>query len=93
MPDTVHSGSVRGEFADVLCADSVWVRAEFEAIVAANFELPPGLVRTRLGSSGPGTARHHPLAAVLRRRSGVMLPADRWVRQRSPPTRGGFLSG
>ncbi|EHR48440.1 hypothetical protein SacmaDRAFT_0124 [Saccharomonospora marina XMU15] len=81
-------------FADLICAEPGWVRAEFDAIVAANFgssatrPLPP-----RDQPPGPAPARHHrgdetsrcdpPSRAV----SGDLARTARRVgaRERSPP--------
>lgn len=74
-------------FADLWCADKDWVRAEFDAIVAANF--PPPSVRRpapRHGSPDPaGPSRRMPrdpsgLSLVSFRPLGV-----RSVWARSPP--------
>lgn len=61
LPETEQGG-----FAELLCADPAWVRAEFDAIIAANFgaaeqpEVPPSRpprpARDRRGR--PGGAAH-----------------------------------
>lgn len=44
MPDTIsRQGATDREFIELICADPVWLRAEFDAIVAADGApvLPP----------------------------------------------------
>jgi hypothetical protein len=96
MPDTMRPPSASSEFAELVCADPDWVRAEFDAIVAANFDTsPPHQHRPpRPDSSGP-TAPAPAAGAVTTpaSASGVVLPINRWRRQRSPPTQIGFRVG
>ena len=78
------------EFLEIVYADDDLVRAEFDAIVAAEWSAPPpdepagddavapapGWLRPRLtGPNGPGGL------ADRSRRPGI----ERWLRQRSPP--------
>ncbi|MEV4053518.1 hypothetical protein AB0J55_20190 [Amycolatopsis sp. NPDC049688] len=84
MPDKIARSAAAGGFTDLVLADPAWVRAEFDAIVAANFGPPPPPVPA---------ARHRPRgfrpAAVLgrpRRRPGVRLLAAKCPRrERAPP--------
>ncbi|WP_406633650.1 hypothetical protein [Amycolatopsis sp. WGS_07] len=85
MPDTIsRQGPTAREFADLICADPVWLRAEFDAIVAASFGgipmLPPPSddFRPRNPRPAPGERR----AAARRWRA---WPPER--RERSPPPR------
>jgi hypothetical protein len=48
MPDTTRHTAAINEFAELVCVDPDWLRAEFDAIMAANFGVcppppPPGL--------------------------------------------------
>lgn len=90
--DAVTDERATNDFADIVCADPVWLDAEFDAIVAANFGacLPcPPRRSPRPGSAGP----RHP-------RPSWSLGRDEWLigtvrdarphgrRQRSPPLTG-----
>jgi hypothetical protein len=96
MPDTMRPSSVSSEFAELVCADPDWVRAEFDAIVAANFDPPPPHQRRppRPDSSGPtAPARAAAIVTTPAGAPGVVLPITRWRRQRSPPTQIGLPHG
>lgn len=102
MPDTTGTAMTAGspaatraavtpdldEFLDLLCADEELLRAEFEAIVAAGWPLPPDR-RAVVGSwhvgptDGParGKARVRDVEPAVDSRPGV----GGWARQRSPP--------
>ncbi len=84
MPDRITRTA--DGFAELVLADPAWVRAEFDAIVAANFGPPPPPV--------PAARRRRevprPLGVigVPRRRPGVRLLAAKCPRrERSPPRR------
>ena len=92
-PAGAHStqAAVLDEFLDLLCADEELLRAEFEAIVAAEWPRPPDrrvVVRTQhVGADGDpasGRARTSPSTPVVDRRPGVEDSA----RERSPPSTG-----
>jgi hypothetical protein len=92
MPDTTRHttghGTANSGFADLVYADPDWLRAEFDAIVAANFGTPPPRRRlpSRPGSSGPATApvAGHPLTEPIPpRETAPSAHGER--RQRSPP--------
>lgn len=87
MPDTTRP-TTAGEFTELVCADPAWLHAEFDAIVAANFDCPPpGRVRPpRPDRPVPATAPRSPSATAQPDAAAeVASPADRWQRQRSPP--------
>ncbi|PRX50398.1 hypothetical protein B0I33_102519 [Prauserella shujinwangii] len=77
-------------FVDLLCADDEWVRAEFDAIVTANFAW--GAAHEHVPLPGAGTAtvrapRSGRAGPGPRATGGVRTAAagDHWPRQRSPP--------
>jgi hypothetical protein len=75
------------EFVDVLCADDEWVRAEFEAIVAAEADSPPPTERDREVDPerpGPHSSPHNTRLATLPR-SQPESGTGHWMRERSPP--------
>ncbi|GAA3820688.1 MULTISPECIES: hypothetical protein [Pseudonocardiaceae] len=82
-------------FADLICAEPAWVRAEFDAIVAANFgssatrplpphDRPPGPAPTRRHRGDEASSRRDPLSHAV---SGDLARTARRVgaRERSPP--------
>jgi len=81
--------TLQDDFADLVCADPLLLRAEFDALVAAFWEddppTPPTSTRTLVGVVDPDR-RHHWLSlavqAVGRPRP---LRMDAEVNQRSPP--------
>lgn len=88
MPDTLRREAERDEFAELVWADADWVRAEFDAIVAASYpSLPPcRRVPPCPGQPSPmewdGASRASWTAG---RAVGEALPAFGWRRQRAPP--------
>ncbi|GHG50850.1 MULTISPECIES: hypothetical protein [Amycolatopsis] len=81
MPDRITRAA--DGFAELVLADSAWVRAEFDAIVAANFGPPPPPVPAarRRGRPRPPAA-----VGVPRRRPGARLLAAKCPRrERAPP--------
>jgi hypothetical protein len=89
-----RQASVDQEFAELVCADPALLRAEFDAIVAANFgrperrlrpPLPPRRPRGR-PEPEPGTGHVATPAPAGETRAGGPVVA-RHVRQRSPPPR------
>ncbi|HET6706431.1 hypothetical protein [Amycolatopsis sp.] len=86
MPDEITRTA--DGFAELVLADPAWVRAEFDAIVAANFGPPPPPVpaaRRRRGVPRPPA-----VDGVPRRRPGVRLLAAKCPRrERAPPCSGG----
>lgn len=88
MPDTTRHGAVTSGFAELVCADEAWLRAEFDAIITANFGVfPPPLARPRPGSAGPRQPGRTPRAAATGDRpvAGVVSAMRGGHRQRSPP--------
>ena len=98
LPETEQRG-----FAELLCADPAWVRAEFDAIIAANFgdaaeqpEVPPNRpprpARDHRGRSGGAGRRLGPPAWAGR---GDLARTARQVgaRERSPPPPRGGAAG
>lgn len=53
MGETITASGVRDEFLDVLCADEDFVRAEFEAIIAAAWLTPPPVPPARRPATPP----------------------------------------
>ncbi|GAA5104576.1 hypothetical protein [Haloechinothrix salitolerans] len=76
-------------FLRLLCADPVWLRDEFDAIVAANFGEPAerdSTPPTRTPSRRePERIRTSPLWATEPSPTPVHVPAELLARQRSPP--------
>lgn len=87
MPDTTRREAVTSGFAELVYADAAWLRAEFDAIMSANFEAPPPCpARPRPGSTGPQRSSRTPRAVVTGGRLTDVVPAMRGGhRQRSPP--------
>ncbi|MER6798957.1 hypothetical protein [Amycolatopsis mediterranei] len=80
MPD--RSTRAGDGFAELVLAEPEWVRAEFDAIVAANFGPPPPPVPA--ARRRPGVPR--PVAGRPRRRPGARLLAGKCPRrERAPP--------
>src|SRR3989442_14469384 len=91
MPDTARHTTAASEFTELVCADADWLRAEFDAIMAANFGiLPPSAPRLRPGWTGPQRPSWPPSApSVAGGRFSGVLPAARGGRwPRSPPRTG-----
>ncbi|WP_158885844.1 hypothetical protein [Amycolatopsis anabasis] len=88
MPETMRDTVATQTFAELVCQDPAWLRAEFDAIVAANFPAsppgdghPPRVAPRPHGSPAP--AGIHPGVRPI---GESALPARRQsVRQRSPP--------
>ena len=76
------SATERDTFLAVVYADADWLRAEFDAIVAASWDEPPARRRPsgRPGPPRPDAARH-PDRPVPTGRPAAAAPA----RERSPP--------
>lgn len=79
-------------FADVVCADEDWLRAEFDAIIAANFATNFAVVPNeprhdpRPGHDRrdwPGRATSPP--ATVRRGHRFLIPQRIGTRERAPP--------
>lgn len=88
MPDATHHGAMTSKFAELVCADPAWLRAEFDAIMSANFGVvPPRSLRPRPGSAGPQQHLNRPSPAAVPggRLVKVAPPADDTRRERSPP--------
>jgi hypothetical protein len=82
-----ETGTERDAFLAVVCADAAWVRAEFDAIVAASWDEPPVVARR------PGRPAAAPVPAASSGFRNLALPAQRAVvacpaRERSPPDAG-----
>ena len=74
------------EFVDLVCEDVDWLRAEFEAIVAASWQDEPpvaehGAQLPRPAAPGASPTPAHPAARHRPSRPGC----NGWARQRSPP--------
>jgi hypothetical protein len=79
------------EFADVVCGDRDLLRAEFDAIIAANWPSHDQPTPPPHPEPGPGSRPADPdpecsavSVRVLRPTPAVGVPA--WPRERSPPT-------
>ncbi|WP_409464181.1 hypothetical protein [Amycolatopsis sp. GA6-003] len=88
MPDTIsRQDAAAREFAELICADPGWLRAEFEAIVSAGFGEAPAFPPLRGNDSRPQYPAEVP--------AGRRAPASVWRawpperRERSPPPRSG----
>lgn len=87
MPDPTRRMAADSTFAELVCADPAWLRAEFDAIIAASFptvppprdEAPSQGSPDRAAGPAPGFPDH-----VARPRPLVRV-RERWMRQRSPP--------
>lgn len=90
MPDTIHREAVTSGFFELVYADAAWLRAEFDAIMTANFgAIPPYLPTPRPGSSGPRRPPRSRRAVVTGDRLvGVVQAIRGGHRQRSPPLSG-----
>ena len=79
--------TVDEEFLALVCSDPEWLRAEFDAIVAESWDVPPPDPSRPCGGAGDWQGRvgwHSPLGAVVP--AGSPHPwADRTGRTRSPP--------
>jgi hypothetical protein len=90
MPDTTHYGDVTTGFAELVYADPAWLDAEFNAIVAANFDRRVPLPPARRRPIDPaGSSRHRPPYALASHRwPSVPIPAPAPPRrERAPPLR------
>ncbi|MEU5259362.1 hypothetical protein [Amycolatopsis sp. NPDC021455] len=87
MPDKIARSAAADGFAELVLADPAWVRAEFDAIVTANFGPPPPLPPARFPARRrPGLPRPAAVLGLPRRRPGVRLLAGKCPRrERSPP--------
>jgi len=78
-------------FADLVCADPLLLREEFDALIAASWEneppSPPPGARTLVGLVDPDRRRGRvPVTTERADRSRVRPPGiDEWAHQRSPP--------
>jgi hypothetical protein len=95
MPPTPTTGEtaarrVDDQFLDLICTDADLLRAEFEAIIAAEWPSPPA------NPPGHRTTGQHPTSRAARwltARLGGAVSRPRqpgiggWARQRSPPPR------
>jgi hypothetical protein len=73
------------DFLDVVFADETWLRAEFDAIVAANWDTAKGGTRRRDGDRR--RPRHRFALAPTQARRGDQPAGPAHGRQRSPPAR------
>jgi len=82
--------ATKEEFLAILCSDEDLLRAEFDAIIAAEWpSLPPDPPEDDGAlERSPGTARHQPTGARVRLPNRPRHPGiGGWARQRSPPPR------
>ncbi|HEU4547490.1 MAG TPA: hypothetical protein VFR88_14450 [Microlunatus sp.] len=88
-PDSAEdTRSAEEQFLDLLLADDDLLRAEFDAIVAAEWPgPPPNLPRRRVrGGPDPRRRRHHRATVTKAPGAGRRPPVDGAARQRSPPS-------
>jgi len=71
------------QFLHLVHSDAELLRAEFEAIIAAEWPDPP-LARRQPGSRGPGRRQHKSWGSD-RRLQDRPLGREAWRRERSPP--------
>jgi hypothetical protein len=92
MPLNPSAEEARGlaaeQFLELLCADPDWVRAEFDAIMAAEWPIPPPTGPRR--GAGADQAPHRPASPVepdgaAPARRDRMTPGSASALQRSPP--------
>lgn len=74
--------SVDDEFLALMCSDEEWLRAEFDAIVAAEWVDPPQPLRPNDRTSRPKARRNHSRTRALVPQEP---PIPRRARVRSPP--------
>lgn len=79
--------SVDERFLDLLCSDTELVRAEFDAIIAAEWPDPPSPEIRRQPASGPRPEhpRRPSAEPSMRQIQDWPLRPEAWRRQRSPP--------
>jgi hypothetical protein len=89
MPDTTGHAGVTSGFAELVCAEPAWLRAEFDAIMTANFGVLPPPPGQRPAPAGPRRRKHSPGATTAggpgRLVDVVPHTRDGQRRQRSPP--------
>ena len=85
---TLSTREADAAFADLICADPQWLRAEFDALISASFSEPPAPPRPapprvppRPGNPCPPSRRPAPYPAAIT--SAATGPEH--GRQRSPP--------
>lgn len=83
MPDTAsRHDAVAHEFAELICTDPAWLRAEFEAIVTTGFGTAPALSPRHADDSRPPSTRQ-PAARRVGTSAWRTWPPQH--RERSPP--------
>jgi hypothetical protein len=84
---TLATHEADAAFADLICADQEWLRAEFDALISASFGAPPERQRPAPPpvppSGGPGWPVLPAVASAVGPAHPVSGPGHR--RQRSPP--------
>lgn len=92
MNDPTVTPATDAEFADLICADPEWVRAEFDALIDAAFgdppvgPAPPAPPRVPAGRRPPGSPVP-PRPRILPSVTATRSARDVAHRQRSPPHR------
>jgi hypothetical protein len=78
------------DFWDLVCSDEQWLRAEFDAIIAAEWAGPPTVDARRHVPPRPMGGRDvpRPVSGSSRRGGGRAAAAPAGARQRSPPVCG-----
>ena len=84
--------AVDEQFLELICDDPDLLDAEFAAIVAAEWPVPPARARPSAGveHSGGGPARRGTVGIGGRPTHPPSPVRPRWMRQRSPPARAGL---
>jgi len=90
-PETGRSGSrtVDEQFLDLICSDQDLLAAEFDAIIAAEWPVPPvSLPRREAAGRKPERGRSGRWRSAARAHPEQKDPlgGEAWRRQRSPPT-------
>jgi hypothetical protein len=81
----VRQTSEQVEFLALLCEDEDLLRAEFEAIIDANWAEPPPGWPVRPARPPLRQSRTMPVPQPVTLRSQIHGGMIKWVRQRSPP--------
>ncbi len=80
------------EFLAIVCSDDDLLRAEFDAIIAAQWPSPPPDTPADddPGERSPGTARRQPTGQARLPNRARHPGIGGWARQRSPPPRDSY---
>ncbi len=89
MFDSARADTPTDSFVDLVCADPLLLRAEFDALVAASWHseppAPPTSTRTLVGLIDPDARDHWAALAIRSAGRPRSFRIDAEVHQRSPP--------